>query len=539
MKLMLSRSVRRGSAVVIAILLLAACGSSSPKASTATTVAGGGTSATTAAGGSSSATTAAAGSTNSNGTVTIGFTSAPTSLDPADGNSGDDYPYLYLIYDRLIDFNPVTGALTPGLATKWGFTGPQNLEFDMTIRTGVKFQDGTPLDAAAVVASLQHFMKVGLLTDLAPVSSISAPTPTTVKIMLKSAYSPLPAILADRAGMVVSPAAVAKYGSQFGTHPVGAGPYQFVSEVTNEGVNLQRFSGYWQGPAPLAAINWKVIESDTALVSAVKTGVVQVALGVSPTDVSSLKSDSQLAVNVGPSLGVLDMYFNANIAPANNADVRQAFNYALNRNDITQVGTNGLGKVAWQMLPEGAPGYAASASPTWPQNVTLAKSLLAKSGHTSVTLNCVTLNGLGYENTGPVIQAEEAAVGIHLNIKFETVAEANDDFFAKKDVPCYFAGWSGRPDPAMTYGSIWATNGAYNPGGSNYGVDSLVNQLNATYATPARNALIAQMVKVMVQTAPFAPFYSSPEVVVLSTAVKGYQPNYLGKEDFASISLGK
>ncbi len=340
--------------------------------------------------------------------------------------------------------------------------------------------------------------------------------------------------------MIVSPTAVAKYGTSFGTHPVGAGPYQFVSEVTNESVDVARFPGYWGGPAPLAGIDWKVYQTDTALVSAVKTGVVQVASGVSPNDVNSLKSDSQLVVNVGPSSGITDMYFNASLAPVKNPDVRLAFNYALNRQDLVTVATNGLGNVAWQVLPQNSPGYAPSESPTWPQNVAQAKSLLAAAGYPKgLTLNCVTLYGIGYENTGPVIQSQEAAAGINVHIKFETVAQSNDDFFTKKDVPCYFAGWSGRPDAAMTYGQIFSSTAPFNPGGSNFGVDSLINQLYATYQTPQRNAVIAQIVKTMTPVAPFVPFYSAPAVVALSTKVQNYVPNFLGKEDFASISLSK
>ncbi len=533
---------RRGlrSFVIVAALsvILAACGSSSPKSNQST----GGTTGGTASGGTSTGATSGGGASNSNSnaTVSIGNVIYPTSLDPANGNSGGDYSYLYLIYDRLLNFNPQSGAIEPGLATQWGFSGANNLTFTMTIRPGVKFQDGTPLDAAAVVASLQHFQKIGLLNDLQPVASITAPSSNKVVMTLKSPYSPLPAILADRAGMIVSPTAVAKYGSNFGTHPVGAGPYQFVSEVTNDSVNVVRFPGYWGGPAPLAGIDWKVFQTDTALVSAIKTGVVQVASGVSPNDVNSLKADSQLVVNVGPSSGITDMYFNAKLAPVSNPDVRLAFNYALNRQDLLTVATGGLGAVAWQVLPQGSPGYAATESPTWPQNVSKAKSLLAQAGYPNgLTLNCVTLNGIGYENTGPVIQSQEAAAGFKVHIKFETVAESNNDFFTKKDVPCYFAGWSGRPDAAMTYGQIFSSTAPFNPGQGNFGVDSLINQLYATYQTPARNAVIANIVKTMTPVAPFAPFYSAPAVVALSTKVQNYVPNFLGKEDFASISLSK
>ena len=354
----------------------------------------------------------------------------------------------------------------------------------MTIRPGVNFQDGTPLDAAAVVASLQHFQKIGLLNDLQPVASITAPSSNKVVMTLKSPYSPLPAILADRAGMIVSPTAVTKYGSNFGTHPVGAGLYQFVSEVTNDSVNVVRFPGYWGGPAPLAGIDWKVFQTDTALVSAIKTGVVQVASGVSPDDVNSLKADSQLVVNVGPSSGITDMYFNAKLAPV-----------AIPRPPGLQLRPQSPGPLDGRHrrsrcrgLAGSPPGFARLCRDrvsTWPQNVSKAKSLLAQAGYPNgLTLNCVTLNGIGYENTGPVIQSQEAAAGIKVHIKFETVAESNNDFFTKKDVPCYFAGWSGRPDAAMTYGQIFSSTAPFNPGQGNFGVDSLINQLYATYHTP-------------------------------------------------------
>ncbi len=131
-----------GSFVVIAALavIVAACGSSgSPKANSSS----GGTS----TGGTTPGATSGGGNANPNATVSIGNVIYPTSLDPANGNSGGDYSYLYLIYDRLLNFNPQSGAIEAGLATQWGFSGPNNLTFTMTIRPNVKFQDGTPLNA--------------------------------------------------------------------------------------------------------------------------------------------------------------------------------------------------------------------------------------------------------------------------------------------------------------------------------------------------------------------------------------------------------
>lgn len=483
---------------------------------------------------SSSSAHSSSSSSSSSQSITIGYLQPPDSLDPAIGVAGQDYPYLFLIFARLINFNPTTGALEPGLASSWKFTGPNNLQFVMTIAKGNKFQDGTPVNGAAVKASLEHFL-TGLNSPvLSSVKSISVPSPYTVVLQLSSPDSALPAEMADRPGMIVSPTALRKYGKNFGSHPVGAGPYAFVSEVSGASVTLK---GVGKG-AKLGQIIFQIFQSDTALVDAVKTGVVQVALGVQPDDVASLRADKQLQVSVGPSLGFNQILFNTKLTPTSNELVREAFNYALNRTAIANVATAGLGSAAWELVPQGSPYYDAADAPTFPYNVAKARQLMAQAGLSGGTnMTCVVSPGSGYDVTGPIIVQEEAAVGIHVQLRTVSTAEADQEYIVNGQYPCFMATWSGRPDPLLTYSGLLASNAEPNVGKQNLGFDTPLNQANAATNTAARQAIFDQMVQIFIKSAPMAVLYYSPEIVVLAKDVHGYVPNFQGKEDFSSLSL--
>jgi ABC-type transport system substrate-binding protein len=161
------RGIVSGGAVALAaVFAFAACGSSGH------TPASGGTAAT---GGSGTGSTISSSSgTVTSGTITIGTTLAPTTLDPATGDSGTGYQYLYFLFDRLIQSNPHTGALEPMLATSWSFS-PNKLSLTVNLRHGVRFQDGTPFDAQAVVQYSKEYIKDGdIVDDLENVTSVTA-----------------------------------------------------------------------------------------------------------------------------------------------------------------------------------------------------------------------------------------------------------------------------------------------------------------------------------------------------------------------------
>lgn len=489
---------------------------------------------------SACSTTSSAAKTSSGGgaggDLSVGTLHAPTSLDPATGTGGTDYPYLYLLYARLITFDPETLALRPGLATSWKFTGPNKTEFDLTLRQGVKFSDGTPFNADAVVYSLNRYNSSGVQTDLQPVTSVQATGPYSVAIHLKQPYSLLPSLLADRAGMIVSPTAAKQEGKSFAAQPVGAGPFSFVEQVAGSSVSLKRNPTYYAaGRIKLDTVRFSIFSTATALVNALTTSQINFALNIPGTDVATLRSRKSLTVKVGPSLQFNDIAFNGSLAPVNDKAVRQAFNYALDREALNKVYTAGLGKPEYEPLPPSHPDYDPSPALRWPYDPAKAKALLAAAGKPNVTMTCIQIPGLGYEEMGPIIVSEEAAVGIHIKVQTMSGAQGLELFNERKTSPCLFVGWSGRPDPELTYLQNFSSKGFYNPGGTDNGIDGLLDQMNNTYDTQARKGLFGQMDVALHENAPYAPLMSVPDVVAYAAGVTNYVPNQQGKDDLSTI----
>ncbi|KIM16105.1 hypothetical protein QV65_17010 [Rhodococcus erythropolis] len=196
--------------------------------------------------GCSSSATGTAGGTgpaDPNAELKVATSHVPASLDPCAGNIGYDIDYLQLMYAPLIDAEPATQKLRPGIASEWGFSGPDNLTFEMTLQNGLTFHDGTTLDAAAVKASMEHCLSLGIVS-VPTIKSVEATSPDQIKISLSAPTSGLPGWLNGRLGMIVSPTALTAAGTDFANKPVGAGPYTFTSAVPNSSYTFSRFDDY-------------------------------------------------------------------------------------------------------------------------------------------------------------------------------------------------------------------------------------------------------------------------------------------------------
>lgn len=490
-----------------------------------------------ACGGSTSSSKAnSSGSAASDATLTVGDPQPPSSLDPAAGTSGGDYVYLYMIYARLLNFNQTTGAIEPGLASGYGFTGANNLTFDLTLRQGVTFQDGEPFNAQAVADSLQHYQQLKVQTDLSSVKSVDVTGKYTLALHLSSPDSALPASLADRAGMIVCPSALTKYGSGFGDHPCGAGPYEVTSYVSGASITLKRFAKYYGVSPGYATIDWTMYSTSTALVTAARSGQLDVALQVPATDVTELKGNPDFTVEVGPSLLYTQVYFDDAESPLNSRDVRLAFNDALNRQAILDAVDDGQGSIAWQPYPQGSQYYDSALGATYPYSPQKAKSLLAAAGYPNgVSFRCVDFPGLGFSTAGPLIEQQEAAVGIHITITEESLTEALAQS-AKGIFPCSFSAWTGRPAPALAFDDLYLSTGIYNLGHVNFGLDGDIAQLNSSYTTTSQVAAVHKIVAASIPEAPDAPLVFAPAVTLVAPSVAGFVNNFQGKEDLAIVT---
>jgi peptide/nickel transport system substrate-binding protein len=531
--------------VVAAVLLgsvAAACGDDSSSSSD-TTAAGG---ATTVAGSTTaltlpSTTAAPANQPKAGGKVTVIHVSNPSSLDPITGGSGNDHMSLYPMYDRLVNFDPATLQPQPGLATKWDFPDP--LSMTLELRSGVKFHDGTDFDAAAVKFNLDRaktLPKSTVKADISMIDSVEVVSPTQVKIKLTREDKSLLLIMADRPGMMSSPAAVQAAGDDYNRKPVGTGPYKFVEWLPNDRLVVAKNASYWQQGKPyLDQITIRYIPDAQTGINALKAGEADLAMKVPISEAKALQSDKNLTVSVAPSLGLETCYFNFSKPPFDKVEVRQAFQMAVNREALNESFTFGLATPAYQVYPPGYWAYQSDLAKPWKADAAGAKAMLAKAGFPDgVTIKAVAYDASGQTRKNEIIQAQIAEAGFKMTFDVMEVGAATSTFFEKLTYDLYCAGWSGRPDPSQTALSLFGSKAFYNAGKVAFpGMDEALSAAGKSADTKERAKAFNSVVKISQDQAIFTPLLHQPDVNAFNKKVGGFAPNLYGKIDVSFLWL--
>ena len=229
-------------------------------------------------------------------TLRIGILADPATLDPAQSSSVTDRVVFAGFCDKLIDLDDKLHYV-PQLATAWTW-GADGLSLTLKLREGVVFQDGTPFDAEAVRFNFERDQTAPYSrrkTELKPVRAVTVVDSHTVRLDLSEPYVPLLAQLADRSGMMVSPKAARELGDKFGSHPVCAGPYRFVERVAQDRIVFDKFDQYWNKDAvSIDRVVYLPIPDDTVRLANLRAGGLQIIERVSPTDLSTLRSDRRV-----------------------------------------------------------------------------------------------------------------------------------------------------------------------------------------------------------------------------------------------------
>src|SRR5256714_142204 len=291
------------------------------------------------------------------GTLRVALSAEPDKLDPTLARTLVGRTVFNAICEKLYDVDPSLN-IVPQLAAALPDVSADGKTVTIKVRGGVKFADGTPLDAAAVKTSLDRHMTLSgsaRKTELSSVASVDAVDPSTVSIKLKAPFVPLTAVLADRAGMVMSPTALKAEGDKFAANPVCVGPFKFSTRVAQDRVEVVKDPNYYDAAkVHLDKVVYRIIADATTRFNNLRSGDVDVLDTVATTDVGSLKADPNLRLLTSDSLGYQGITVNlgnANgvgkpagtlAAPyagplATNAKVRQAFEMSLDREAINKV----------------------------------------------------------------------------------------------------------------------------------------------------------------------------------------------------------
>ncbi|MFE3857285.1 ABC transporter substrate-binding protein [Streptomyces griseorubiginosus] len=361
-------------------------------------------------------------------TLTIGMSSAPNSLDPAQIATGPFVNYLDPAYASLLT-RSADGALAPGLADKWGYVGNGNTEFKLQLRSGVKFADGTPVTAADVVASLKYIQKgSGPAASYYRPLAFSAPDGSTVVIKSPTPNPDMGALFtpAFLGGAVISPAGL-KTPKKLASATFGAGPYVYSAAQSVSGdhyVYLPNKNFYDQSAIHFKKITVRVIPNINSEVQALKSGQIDFMYG-SPDVAPSIAGDSSLTTLKKPTtwagLFLLDRDGTV-VKGLADERVRQALNYAVDRVAITKAVYGDYGTPVEQPAMPGYDGYSAKAAKMYDYDPAKAKQLLAAAGY-SGGLTIPVNYGSFDPSTSKLVQAVQdqlAKVGVHLKLTAAT-----------------------------------------------------------------------------------------------------------------------
>lgn len=368
--------------------------------------------------------------TDPNGDIRIGYPLGPRNMDPVGVNGTGDIPLLTPVYDRLIRYN-VDGSLTPMLATSWNFNTDGSV-LEMKLQPNVKFHDGTPFNAAAVKANIergQTHPRSTLKAALSSIEGIDTPDELTVRFRVKKAQAA--GLLYDFsfiAGMMVSPAAMNKPDlDQYG---VGTGPYIIKPGTFSpnlRGTYIKAPGTYW-GDAQLqrlASFEILAFPDEQARFSALRTGQIDVMTNITGStikQITDLAKGGNFTFNRVETGAVQGIRMNLKSASLSDLRVRQAINFGLNREAISQAAFQGACSPTTQMFAKGKPGYVAALDSLYKYDLVKAKQLLQEAGGKKITLSGASV--APFQNLANVVQGQLSAIGIDQDLPTLTSAAA-------------------------------------------------------------------------------------------------------------------
>jgi peptide/nickel transport system substrate-binding protein len=448
--------------------------------------------------------------------------------------------------DKLFDIDAKLN-IVPQLATGYEWADDKTLMIH--VRSGVKFQNGEVLDAAAVKYSLErHLTMQGSFrkSEISSIDHVEVVDPTTVRVVLKTPSGAFLAQLTDRSGMILPPKATEAAGKDFAQHPVCSGPFKFVERVPQDHVTLERFADYWDAKdIHFDKVVYQVLVDSSVRLANLKAGTIDLAEYVVPTDAAGVKADPKLRLVVSDALGYFGITNNvANGSRADNpygkdALVRQALDLAIDRNALVKVVFSDMYAPSVQAVPTSSPFYDAGLKVP-ERDVAKAKALLKQAGVTlPVKLELLTFNDPDILQASEVIQsmASEAGFDVHIQaMEFASSLQASQ----RGDYQAYMIGWSGRVDiDGNTYQFLHSGQGNNASHYANATVDKLLDEGRGTVDLPKRRGFYNEMWPELRKDLPITYLWTPRNIVGMSAKLNGFRPIPDGMIRIQGLELAK
>ncbi len=490
------------------------------------------------------------------GTFVFGRGADSVGLDPAIVTDGESFRVTRNIYESLLEYKRDSTEVVPGLAERWE-TSADGLTWKLALRRNVKFHDGTPFNAEAVVFNFERWMleshpyHKGVFEYWKSmfggfpgfVKSVKASDDGTVEFVLEKPMAPFLANLAMPMFGIASPTAVKKYGDDYFKNPVGTGPFRFKEWRKDDRIVLERNPDYWGEKALLDRVIFRSIIDNSARLLELQAGSIDLMEFLSPDDLPTVKNDANLQLVLRPSMNVGYLWWNVEKEPFGKLEVRRAIGHAINKRAIVDKLFGGIGIAAKNMLPPSLWGYN-DAVVDYEYDAAKAREYLAKAALPDgfKTKLWAMPNPRPYmpqpTKIAEAIQADLKAVGIEAEIVTMDWAA----YLAKTrdgEQEMYMLGWTGDngdPDNFLYwfFGQKETRSRYFNAKAA-----ELTAKAQAIFNQEERARLYRETQMILKEDAANVPIAHTTPPLAAKKIVKGYTPHATGGEKLDTVWLDK
>ncbi len=382
-------------------------------------------------------------------TATIALYADAISLDPEDTNDNLSLSVEREIYDGLLGFTPDM-KIKPELATSWEASKDARI-FTFHLRRGVRFQDGTPFNAQAVKINFDrardpaHKLKKYSLYEV--IASVDVVDDYTVRFTLQRPFGAMLYNFAHPSSRIISPAAIKQGEAFIARHPVGTGPFKFVSWAPGREIVLERNPDYWESGQPkVDRLVFKFVPEDASRVAMLLSGEAQFVFPVPGVQVDAVSKASGVSVQKRWSIYAYYVAMNTQHVPFNNVAVRQALNYAVDKQALIKVVLRGFGRPLDAPITPGVTGYSAVQPGGWPYDLARARALLSEAGFPKGFTTTLWLgNQTETQRVGEALQQMLAQVGVTVRLQpmeAGTLTAVRYKPFNENQSQMNYTGWS-------------------------------------------------------------------------------------------------
>jgi peptide/nickel transport system substrate-binding protein len=435
--------------------------------------------------------------------------------------------------ETLLDLSPI-GKIVPKLAEKWKVSADAT-EFILELKKGIKFHDGQPFNAEAVKVNFDRRLdpKAGTKSDflVAPIASVTVIDEYTVKFKTKAPFAPMLSTLTHTTNGIQSPAALRRSWKEPLMMPIGTGPFIYKEWMPGKKLVIFRNNNYWGKATSLQEVTFRVIPDDGSRVTALERGEVHVAVRLPPLDIPRLEKNRGIKTLRTPSMRTVFVGFNCLKEPFTDKRVRQALNYAVNKETILKDLLGGVGRVSDAPISPGIFGYAPIK--TYEYNIEKAKAMLAEAGFPDgfeTTLHPAV--GRYYMDTSvaTAVAVDLLKVGVKTEIKKMEWEHYLPFMLREKEVAehnLYLLGWqtvTGDADFGLLplfHSDEWPRKGMAVSFYKNEKVDQLLESARGMADPEQRQKLYREAMTLIVDDAPWIFLYSEVQVTGVRANVKG------------------